>query len=642
MSRGYLFSLALVACSSGPPPEPTPGCNPLIGDDCLSPFPSSFVERIDPSTATGFRLAIDDATLPQPHGSTPLSATRIDLHDGVSPSTPFVVFFADGVDATQLPTLDALDQTVNPDSPIQLIDMTTGARLPVFGELDANSFPGDRQALIIRPMVRLSAATRYAIALVDLRDANGNLLEARGFAALRDRSKLNTALTDLVPRYDEIFAALDAAGIGRSHLTLAWDVITASDVDLTGHLVAMRDTALAMVPSLTYAITSNTDTPADPHRLREVAGTFTVPWFLTDETQTSTLSVDAAGTPQLRAELGTANFVVDIPQCAATATGPIPVLVFGHGLFGNAKDELATDYEKQVGDFLCMIQIGTDWIGLAAEDFPTIATVILPDFNRLEILTGRLQQAHVNAQVLTRLFLTQLAADPALHVNNTNIVDTSQVYYFGISDGGIQGTTFLALSQDVPRGVLNVPGCQWSSMMYRSADFDVVQQFLQIILPDPYDQQILLAMTQPDFDFTDPASFAPHLLGTPLPNTPVKQILVQEAINDAEVPNIATRVLVRTIGLPGLDLVQPVFGVTEQAGPLPSAYTQWDVTPTPVPPVGNVTPMSNGAHEAVRRLVDVEVQLHAFLTPTGQVIQTCVGPCVCSLAAGTCVDPPGV
>jgi hypothetical protein len=103
-------------------------------------------------------------------------------------------------------------------------------------------------------------------------------------------------------------------------------------------------------------------------------------------------------------------------------------------------------------------------------------------------------------------------------------------------------------------------------------------------------------------------------------------------------------VLVRTIGgLRGLDLVHPVFGVTEASGPLDSAYTQWDVTPAPAPPAGNVPPpMDNGAHEAVRRLADLEAQLAAFFTPTGQATQTCTGPCVCNLGAGTCVMPPDV
>ena len=643
MRRILAVSLALAAgCADDPPPEPAAGCNPLVGDDCLSPFPSSFNEVVDPTSPTGFRVALDEATLPVPRHSPALSAARLDRHDGISPATPFVVYFKAGVDPAQLPTLDTLGASVMPSSAVQVIDFATGARVPVFAELDANAFEGQRKSLIIRPMTRLAPATRYVVALVGLNDAAGQPLAPVPFVALRDKQPLSKALAALSSSYEEIFAMLDGAGVPRASLTLAWDVTTASDADATSHLLQMRDTALAMVPSLTWTITSNMDTPADPNRLRQIIGTFQVPSYLESDTLASVLHEDATGKPVLRG-LGTANFVVDIPQCALTATGPLPVLVFGHGLFGTAPDELATAYEKQLGNYLCMIQIGTDWIGLANYDFTTLANNVLPDFNQIHIVTDRLQQSHVNAQVLTRLFLTRMKDDPALQVGGKAVTDGSEVYYYGISDGGIQGGTFMALSQDVTRGVLNVPGCEWSLLMFRSQDFAPLQSLLSGVLPDPFDQEILLAMMQPEFDYTDPASFAPHLLGTPLPGSPAKHILVQESINDAQVSNVATRVLVRTIGLPGMDLETPVFGVTEMRAPLASAYTQWDITPTPIPPAGN-TPAEadNGAHEGIRRLVDLESQLKAFLTPTGQVTQTCAGKCVCNKAAGTCIDPPGV
>jgi hypothetical protein len=65
--------------------------------------------------------------------------------------------------------------------------------------------------------------------------------------------------------------------------------------------------------------------------------------------------------------------------------------------------------------------------------------------------------------------------------------------------------------------------------------------------------------------------------------------------------------------------------------------------PRPAPPDGN-TPAAedNGAHEAIRRLVDLEAQLSSFFAPTGKVTQTCTGPCVCNLPGGTCRMPEGV
>jgi hypothetical protein len=147
---------------------------------------------------------------------------------------------------------------------------------------------------------------------------------------------------------------------------------------------------------------------------------------------------------------------------------------------------------------------------------------------------------------------------------------------------------------------------------------------------------VALALLQPDWDFTDPISFAPHLLQNPLAGSPVKQILMQESINDAQVPNIATRVLARAVGAPGLDLEQQVFGITAGSAPLPSAYTQWDVNPMPVPPTVNVPPPSdNHAHEAIRRIPELEDQLVDFFQPTGQVKSHCSGSCVFPIPQGT-------
>jgi hypothetical protein len=622
----------IVACgSSSGPPEPMPGCNPLIGDDCVTPYPTSFFQ-----SSTG-HVAIPDGVLPNPRGIT-LSPDRLNTHDGFSPSTPFVVYFAKGVDASLLPVADAIDQSTASTSHVQILDFATGARVPLFAELDVNAGSGERQALIIHPMARLAPSTRYVIALVGLNDATGTPLEAPGFAALRDKTTLNRALTPLVASYETIFAMLETAGITRSSLTLAWDVTTASDVDSTGHLFAMRDQALAMVDSLTWTITKETDTGSDAERIRELVGTFEVPSFLTDDSATGTLLTDGSGNPMLRGSLGSANFVVEIPACATTAMSPLPVMVYGHGLFGDAASELETSYQRQLGQYLCMVQIGTNWIGLSSDDLPTIAGTVFPDFNQLHIITDRLQQAHVNAQVLTRLVLTKLKDDPALAIGSAAVIDGSAAYYFGISDGGIQGATYMALAQDVTRGALNVPGAEWSLLMFRSFDFSQLLALLNVNLPDPLDQQILVALFQPEFDFTDPAGFASHV------DLTTKQLLLQEGIGDAQVTNLATRVLARELGVAGLDLEQPVYGITAQMAPLASAYTQYDITPSPLPPTGDTPSGSdNGVHETIRELVPVEQQIKAFLAPGGMVTDVCSGaPCVCNFAAGTCAIAPGV
>jgi hypothetical protein len=631
-----LFILALVAGCASAPAEVPAGCNPLIGDDCATPFPSSFYEVADAASPTGVRVAVAANVWPQTATNIPFRGEQVNGRDGFSPATPFVVYFKNGVDASKLPTDADLTAALTETSTVQVIDLSNGKRVPLFAELDASADPalGDRQALLIRPMARLSSSGHYAVALVGLHDKMGNDLTPPGFRALRDKGPLSKSLEPLEASYETLFAALATAGVPRDHnLVLAWDVHTSSDASSTQHLVGMRDTALLWLSDGGghYDITTVTDNTVatDPNLWREIVGTFHVPSFLTSDSGTATLEVDAMGNPMVR-DTGTAPFVVHVPQCAQTATAPLPIIVFGHGLFGTAQGELSSDYQKQVGEKLCMVQIGTDWIGLAQYDFATAASNVVGDLNQFPIVSDRLQQAHLNAQVLVRLFLTQMKNDPMLQVGGHAITDGSQIYYYGISDGGIQGGTFMALSKDVTRGVLNVPGSEWNLMMLRSHDFQGLKTILDSVYSDFLDQQVLIAALQSYWDYTDPISFAPHIIGATLtPDTPPKRILVQEAINDAQVPNLATRLLVRALGIPGTNLEQPVYGVDVQAAPLDSAYTQWDVHPMPVPPDVDVPPPTdNGAHEAIRRLDPLVEQLRAFFKPDGQVTQTCNGLCV--------------
>ncbi|MCA1664545.1 MAG: hypothetical protein LC659_09785, partial [Myxococcales bacterium] len=436
-----LLAFALGCGCASAPADPPPGCNPLIGDDCATPFPSSFYELADSASPTGVRVSVAANVWPSTATSIPFRGEQVNGRDGFSPATPFVVYFKKGVDKSSLPTDADLTAALTASSPVQLIDLADGSRVPLLVELDAAADPtlGDRQALLIHPMARLASSGHYAVALVGLRGADGADLTPPGFRALRDKRPLSKSLERLAHDYEALFRALAAAGVPRDEkLTLAWDVHTSSDASSTRHLVWMRDSALSWLQDSGghYDISATHDMPSDPNLWRELVGTFQVPSFLTNDSQTATLQLDGMGNPVVRGT-GTAPFVVHVPQCALTATKPLPVLVFGHGLFGTAQDELSSDYQKQVAQKLCMVQIGTDWIGLARYDFSTVASNVVGDLNQFPIVSDRLQQAHLNAQLLVRLFLTQMKNDPQLQVNGHAVTDGSEIYYYGISDGGI-------------------------------------------------------------------------------------------------------------------------------------------------------------------------------------------------------------
>src|SRR5947209_13882048 len=119
MKPSMVLMLLVASCSSELPAKIAPGCSALVGDDCLSPFPSSLYETPDSTAATGVRVAIPAGVLPVEASGAPLSADRLNGRDGFSPSTPFIVYFKAGVGASQLAPLDQLAQSVTAQSPVQ-------------------------------------------------------------------------------------------------------------------------------------------------------------------------------------------------------------------------------------------------------------------------------------------------------------------------------------------------------------------------------------------------------------------------------------------------------------------------------------------------------------------------------------------
>ncbi|HEY2511760.1 MAG TPA: hypothetical protein VGI39_12920, partial [Polyangiaceae bacterium] len=417
----------------------------------------------------------------------------------------------------------------------------------------------------------------------------------------------------------------------RNALTLAWDVVIASDVTATSHLTAMRDTALAMedAGTLGYAITNPGDAAdgGDPNLLRQISAMVDVPLYLGDAGTTSTMNFDSNGAPAVNG-IAKANVTVNVPRCAETATAPLPVVIFGHGLFGTAQGTMSNSTLTSLGNQWCQILVGTDWIGLSSNDLTNVANSLAADLNNVYIITDRLQQAHVNALVMTRTFITKMKNDPLLQVGGHPMTDASELYYFGVSLGGIEGTTFMTLQEDIVRGVLNVAGADWSMLIPRSTDFNSFAIFLNAALPDPLDRQVAIAASQSEWDYADSATFAPHLIANPLPGSPAKHILLQESIDDAQVTNVSTRFLARTGGFSSLDLTAPVPGLTPGQAPLDSAYTQYDSNPMIVPPTTDTALSSdNGAHDAVWQSTTAQQQIHMFLAPGGQVQSVCHGPC---------------
>ncbi len=646
---GALLAAGCQPGAPGTPPSPavepplSAGCNPLgggPGEDCFLPFPSSFylARRVDGRA----ELVLPDGVLPVSSFGQRFDAALFREQDGVSPATPILAYFparpgAARIDAASLPGATRIGESLLSASPVQLYAYESGERVPVLVELDQNAGSGDRQALIIWPQLRLRPSTRYVVAIAGLQSSGQPVPPLAGFAALRDgRLDAGSLRSSQRPRFEEIFAFLAARGLSRGSLQLAWDFQTASDSTTSGRLLRMRDAAFAFKPpagSPTPLVIEKTlERPSTrPELLRQLFGRVHVPSFLADDTAGRLLR-GSDGEPTLRG-LGAFPLTIHVPACAERAMGPVPVLIVGHSLFSSGQSELEGSPLRELSYRLCMIQVATDWIGLSTSDRSFVFGKVVRDASQLVQVTERLQQAQINFAYLARLVAGGvLSSLPELTSMGRLLADKSRVYYYGLSNGGTQGLTLLAISPHLGRAGLVVPGGFYSQLLWRSSNFRSFADLLAASYPDPLDRQLLSALSQALWDGSDPATYASHVLRDPLPGSGgPKRVLLQEGIGDAQVPNLATRALVRSMGLSLLGLPsEAVFGVGQVLMSSDSAYVQYDVGQNPRPGDSNVPPeRDNLVHRSIPRLEAGKSQLDAFLREDGRVLDTCA-PRACS------------
>ena len=188
-----------------------------------------------------------------------------------------------------------------------------------------------------------------------------------------------------------------------------------------------------------------------------------------------TFRLDRDGLPVRNADY-TANFTCIVPQRAVGAPGPelVRPAIYGHGLFGSAGEVYGSSFNRDLADQYGFVICATDEIGMSGGDVSNTAANILPDLSNFPQLADRLQQGLLNELFLSRLMIHPdgFTSDPAFHRDGTlgtpSVIDTSQNYYIGASQGGIMGGALTALAPDFTRSVLNVPAMNYSVLLPRS------------------------------------------------------------------------------------------------------------------------------------------------------------------------------
>lgn len=607
-------------------------CDPIVPTRCGLPFPSNVYLVDDAKTATGKRVQFGPTTLPGlKNGAGPsVDPSAWADSDGFSPGqAPFTHMI--GATITGFPTQDNIEFSLTENSPTVMLDVETGERVPHFAELDVSSGTDeDTQALMLRPAVRLKDATRYVVAIRRVKDADGNYLEpSEAFRALRD----GTPSADYSVRrrralYDDIFGALEKAGIGREDLQIAWDYTTASRENNTKWLLHMRDDALATVgdEGPEYVIDTVEDNP-NPFIKKRIYGRFTAPIYLDKPGPGGTLVFGDDGMPKQNGT-GEYEFVVHLPN-SVTGDTPGALLQNGHGLLGS-KNEGRNGYLAELSDRHRYVSFSVDFVGMAEEDYDTVQAAIGGDIGAFKGLVGRQHQGVVNSLLAMRMMAGGFAKDPLMQDNGKPMIDSASRYYRGDSQGGIFGTTYMAVSTDVTRGLLGEPGMPYNLLLNRSVDFAPFFFLLKLVYGDNLDLQIVLGLVQMHWDRTEPMGYAPYITSNMLPGTPKHDVLLHVAIGDYQVTPLGAHLIARATGAKNLTPVnRSVWGIEEAPGPFSgSGMVEYDFN-LPMAPTTNVPPggpEDDDPHDKVRVLNASYDQTNDFLRQ-GIVKPYCDGPC---------------
>ena len=620
-------------------------CDPLDERACLLPWPNDAFTVPDASTPTGRRLAIAASSTPANVDATPIDVADANRADGFSPGSAMLTVVPD-LDpvASGIASSTDIGDSLRADAPIVLLDATTGERLAHWAELDAQAPADEDRLLMIHPAAALPEGHRIIVALRDLRDTSGALIgPTEAFVAALDGTP---EPLERARSFREMFAVLADNGIDTGgNLYLAWEFTVASAESLSGRLRSMREQAYASLAGAAPAFEVTEQSEAAG--VRTIEGTVAVPNFLSGEgAPGSTLLLDARGVPQRNDVQSTypARFRCVVPT---GGVGPVPTIVYGHGLLGSRAEVDALTFAAGAG---VAAACATDWIGMSTEDIGNLAA-ILADLSKFNQQADRLLQGHLNMQFLGRVINAAdgFSADAAFQrADGTPILAAGETVFVGNSQGGILGGATSAISTEWSRAVLGVPGSNYSLLLPRSSDWPQFQAIVDSAYADPVDRMLALQLIQLLWDRGENNGYAQHLTTDPYDGIEAKAVLMIEAFGDHQVANVATDVLARTIGAavyqPSLgagrsaDLTPqwglPAMDVAGSSAPnsVSGGYlVVWDYG-TPAPPTVNLPPTEpeygNDPHGAGSSESRVLQQALDFLLD-GRFDDVCAGgPCV--------------
>ncbi len=544
---------------AAPPCTVTHRYDPLA-DEQLGLFPDDVIAEDDADSPTGKRLKVDGDRSPW------LREVPLLLRDSFLGLTGLTGFGTlSGVvlrfDAPVGPLPEDAEASVTHEG-LQLLDL--GVDPPERVPFSVSTSDGGA-TLVLQPLRPMRRATEHAILITNaLRAEDGGCIDPSPVTlSLLDGTAEAPQLAAIAPR---VQAAVEAAGVDPAA------VVGAGVFTIHDEVAVMRANA-ADIRGRAYAWSEAPVCEDGPDGYRTCVGAFE-PFDYRDD------RVVSAAAPETTWRVPVSVWL------PSEGEPPFPTVMYGHGI----GDRRASGrYLAQVLAPLGIAVIASD--ALEHGEHPTADGMGEPalaflglDLAGLKVDTKALR-GNFNQTTLDRLQLLELVrANPDVDGDGVADLDGGRVGYWGISLGGMLGSSLLALSDVLQAGILSVAGGQLMLFITDTGMIAPLRPALENLAGGADRLHRLLPVAQTLVDAADPAMYGAQILHDRGVEGPTPHVLFPVAKDDQTVPPASGRALARAMGIPHLaPQLTPVELIDLVSGPqtgnvdgTTAAYYQYD------------------------------------------------------------------
>ena len=557
-----VLSLCALSCGDGEAEDAAPGYSIYAVPETLDALADeTFFDHPWPSEFRVEDGSVRFAGYPNPR-ELPLLDQFIDsmqgVLDGFSPAAGGFLRFTTALDEGTLPAspLEAID----PSSSVQLIDITPGAdengtRQLIRVKLAPNEavyYSDNTLAFLPVFGYPLLPKHRYALVVTDrLRTAKGGRMRpSPELRAVLGDAKAEGAALSLRDALAADIDAIASAGIPRSKIVhLA--VYTTNDP--TAETQAVRDFTVKSYAAPTAQPAAWEANPKDrrPGIMDVYAGVYgpspdfqqgKIPFAQAGDG--GALAFDKDGTPVVQREMDL-RFTLAVPDPAKCPmpTAGYPIVLYGHGTYGDYRTLLGAGDEAESLAKQCIATMGVDQIfhgtrpgaGVGTSDF------LFFNFQNLEAARANGPQSAIDVVQQARLFTASKMTVPAsIAYGGTEIrFDASRLGYFGHSQGGLNGPIYLAVDDSARGGVLSGSGGLITiALLEKKEPWDIAGLVKKVFLALAVDEEAELdefhpamCLAQSIVDPTDTIHYVKRIARAPRAGFAPKSVLMTEGVN---------------------------------------------------------------------------------------------------------------